>query len=197
LYRQARTGEEVRVEDTGEGAAAPSMTPEQLETFYTVQYPRLVKVLVVMDATVEEAEDAVQKAMMDFFQRCQRMQVPDHPPAYVRRAAINYFINERQRERERLPRELRGGHLVIEEHHDTWMDCLEVNEYVEHLLSCLTPTQRQVIELIMEGLSTPEIAERLGKTNVNVRQQLKLSRNRLKAHPEIAQLAEPSREEAE
>ena len=51
------------MEDTGEGAAAPSMTPEQFETFYTVHYPRLVKVLVVMDATVEEAEDAVQKAM--------------------------------------------------------------------------------------------------------------------------------------
>jgi len=188
---------ELRVEDTGEGAAVPSMTPEQLETFYTIQYPRMVKSLVLKDATVDEAEDAVQKAMMDFFQRCQRLQVVKDPPAYVQRAAINYFIRERQRERERRPRERRGGRLAIEEHLDPWMDCLEDNEYVERLLSSLTATQRQVIELVMEGLSTPEIAERLGKTNANVRQQLRLGRKRLKAHPEIARLAEPSTEEAE
>jgi Sigma-70 region 2 len=121
----ARLGEEVRVEGAGESAAGPSMTPEQLETFYAAHYPRLVKVLVVLDATIEEAEDAVQKAMMDLVRRCQRLQAPEHPAAYVQRAAINYFVKERRRERERLPRELRGGHLVIEQDLDTRVSILE------------------------------------------------------------------------
>lgn len=177
------------MEGTGEDAVAPSMTPGQLKTFYTAQYLRMVKVLVLLDATVEEAEDAVQKAMMDFIRRCQRVQAPDHPAAYVQRAAIRYFVKERQRERERLPRELRGGHLVIEEHLDTWMSCLEDNQYIKYLLRCLTPTQQQVIRLVMDGLSTREIAAELGKTEVNVRQQLKLGRDRLRSHPEIAPLA--------
>lgn len=190
------------MEGAGESAAAPSMTPGQLETFYAAHYQRLVKVLVVLDARPEEAEDAVQKAMMDFARRCQRGQLPEDPAAYVQRAAVNYFVKERQRERERLPRELRGGHLVVEQHLDTWVSCLEDREYIEYLLSCLTPTQERVIRLVIDGLSTREIAAVLGKTDANVRQQLKQGRDRLKSHPEIAPLApgprrDPRQEEGE
>ena len=53
---------------------------------------------------------------------------------------------------------------------------------------CLTPTQRRVIELVMDGWSTHEIAEKLGKSNENIRQQLKNGRDRLKLRPEIARL---------
>ncbi len=42
------------------------MTLGQLEAFYTAGYPKLVKILVLFGATVEEAEDAAQKAMTDF-----------------------------------------------------------------------------------------------------------------------------------
>ena len=41
----------------------------------------------------------------------------------------------------------------------------------------------------MDGLSTREIAEELGKSDENIRQHLKNSRDRLKLHPEIAPLA--------
>ena len=107
----------------------------------------------------------------------------------MRRAAHRFFIKERQRERERLPRELRGGHLVIEAHLDDGLTAWEDEQYVEHLLECLTPTQRKVIELVMDGLSTHEIAEELGKSDENIRQHLKNGRYRLKLHPEIAPLA--------
>ncbi len=69
------------------------------------------------------------------------------------------------------------------------MTCLEDNQYIEHLLKCLTPTQQKVIKLVMDGLSTREIAEELGKSDENVRQHLKNCRDRLKAHQEIAPLA--------
>jgi DNA-directed RNA polymerase specialized sigma24 family protein len=94
------------------------MTLEQLEAFYTIEYPKLVKILVLLDATVQEAEDAAQKAMAEFAERSRTEKAPDHPTAYVQRAAINFFIKERQRGRERLPRELQGGHLVLEAHLD-------------------------------------------------------------------------------
>jgi IS30 family transposase len=41
----------------------------------------------------------------------------------------------------------------------------------------------------MQGLSTREIAEELGKNGETIRQHLKNGRDRLKAHPEIAPLA--------
>ena len=67
------------------------MTLEQLEAFYTTEYPKLLKILVFLDATVQEAEDAAQKAMTDFAERSRTAEkAPDHPAAYVQRAAINF-----------------------------------------------------------------------------------------------------------
>jgi len=168
---------------------APSMTLEQLEAFYAAHYLLLVKILVLWGATIEEAEDAVQKAMADFTRRSRTAKPPDHPAPYVQRAAIRYFIKERQRERERLPRELRGGHLAIEAGLDDRLTHLEDSQYIEHMLECLTLTQRSVIELVMDGLSTREIALKLGKSDENIRQRLKNGRDRLKLHPEIAPFA--------
>ena len=162
------------------------MTLEQLEVFYATEYPKLVKILVLLDATIEEAEDAAQKAMTDFAKRSKTAWAPDHPASYVQRAAVRFFIKERQRERERLPREVRGGHLIIEAHLDDRLTTLEDEQYIEHLLQCLTSTQGQVIRLVMDGLSTREIAEELGKTDETIRQHLKNGRDRLKLHPEIA-----------
>jgi RNA polymerase sigma factor (sigma-70 family) len=167
----------------------PTMTPEQFEEFYTARYLRLVKFLVLLGATVEEAEDAVQKAMLDFWTRCRTGQIPEHPVAYVQRAAFHFFIKERQRERERLPRELQGGHLVIEAHLDDGLTELEDNQYIERLLDCLTPVQRSVIKLVMDGLFTHEIAVELSKNDANIRQHLRNGRDRLKQHPEMAPLA--------
>ena len=165
------------------------MTLEQLEAFYTTEYPKLVKTLVLLDATVQEAEDAAQKAMADFAERSRTERSPDHPAAYVQRAAINFFIKERQRERERLPRELQGGHLNIEAHLDEQLTTWEDEQYIKRLLECLTPTQRDVIELVMDGWPAREIAEKLGKSAENVRQHLKNGRDILKLHPEITPLA--------
>jgi RNA polymerase sigma factor (sigma-70 family) len=164
------------------------MTPEQFEEFYTAQYLRLVKFLVLLDATVQEAEEAVQKAMLDFWKRCRSGKAPEHPVAYVQRATFRFFVKERQRERERLPRELQGGHLVVEEHLDDGLAELEDNQYIERLLEYVTPVQRSVIKLVIDGLSTHEIAVELGKSDANIRQHLKNGRDRLKQHLEVAPL---------
>jgi RNA polymerase sigma factor (sigma-70 family) len=165
------------------------MSLEQLEAFYITEYPKLVKALVIFGGTVEESEDAAQRAMADFTQRSRAGQAPAHPAAYVRRAAINFFVKERQRDRERWPRQLRGGHLVIEAHCDDQLTAWEDAEYVERLLECLTPTQREVIKLVMDGWSTREIAEKLGKSTENVRQHLKNGRDLLRLRPEVIAIA--------
>jgi RNA polymerase sigma factor (sigma-70 family) len=180
-------------DEQGQAASVYPMTLERLEAFYTTEYPKLVKTLVLFGATVEEAEDAAQKAMADFTKRSRTQQAPAHPAAYVQRAAINFFVKERQRDRERLPRELRGGHLVIEAHLDDRLTAGEDEQYVERLLGCLTPTQRKVIKLVMDGWSTREIAEELGKSAENVRQHLKNGRDLLRLHPEISALTPKKR----
>ena len=178
-----------RVNKAGAATVHPMML-EQLEAFYHDEYLKLVKILVLLGAKIEEAEDAVQKAMVYYFsRRFLTARGADYPAAYVRRAAIRYFIKERQRERERLPRELQGGHLIIEEYLDDRLAYWEDEQYIEHLLECLTPTQRKVIKLVMDGLSTPEIAEALGKSSADIRQHKKNGKARLRQHPEIAQLA--------
>jgi hypothetical protein len=58
--------------DGGEAAAVPArhITPGPPgEAFYSTEYLKLVKILVVIDATVAEAQDAAQKALKGFFER--------------------------------------------------------------------------------------------------------------------------------
>jgi len=127
--------------------------------------------------------------MADFAARFKTANAPAHPAAYVQRAAINYFIKERQRERERLPRDLRGGHLVIAAYLDDRLTAGEEEQYIEALLAGLTQAQREVIRLVMDGWSAREIGDKLGKSAENVRQHLKNGRDLLKLHPGIASLA--------
>jgi RNA polymerase sigma factor (sigma-70 family) len=173
----------------GGAAAAPArhVTPGQLEAFYTAEYPKLVKILVVMDATVEEAEDAAQKALADFFRRSRAAQAAIKSPAtYVCRAAIRFFVKERQRDRDRLPREIKGGHLTLPAYQDDELTACEDEQWVKHVLDSLTPAQRDVINLVMDGASIHEIAEELGKNDPTIRQHLKNARDRLLVHPEVA-----------
>jgi RNA polymerase sigma factor (sigma-70 family) len=169
------------------GVPARHVTPGQLEAFYIAEYPKLVKILRVMDATLAEAEAAAQEAMADFVKRSRATQAPVRSPAaYVRRAAIRFFVKERQRDRERLPREIKGGHLTLPTYLDEGLHVCEDEQWAEHVLESLTPAQRDVVKLVMDGASTREIAAQLGKKEVTIRQHLKNGRDHLLVHPEIA-----------
>ena len=169
-------------------AAAPArrVTRVQLEAVYTSEYLKLVRLLVVMGATMEEAQDAAQEAMMDFFRRSRAGEAFSSPAAYVCRAAIRFFVKYRQRDRERRPREIRGGHLTLPGYLDDELTACEDEEWVEHVLESLTSAQRDVFKLVMDGMSTHAIAEQLGKSDATIRQHLKNGRDRLLEHPEIA-----------
>lgn len=175
--------------NTDPAAGVRPMAPEQFEAFYAAEYPRLVKILVFLGASVGEAEEAAQEAMADLARRSKTANLPGRPAAWASQAAFRFFIKKRQRDGDRLSRELRGGHLVTGTHVDDQLTSWEDEQYVEYILECLTSAQRQVIKLVMDGLSTREIAEELGKSDETVRQHLKNGRDRLKALPEIAPLA--------
>lgn len=165
------------------------MTVGEFEAFYMAQYPILVKFLVFFGASAEEAKDAAQRAMIDLCRRLKSGEEPIASPSpWVRRAAHRYFVKERERDRGRLPREIKGGHLALEACADDRLTAWEDDQYTEQLLEVLTPTQRAVLRLVLDGMSTREIAEALGKREENIRQQLKNGRDRLKLHPEIAPL---------
>jgi RNA polymerase sigma factor (sigma-70 family) len=167
--------------------APEPMTVGGFEAFYKAQYVGLVRLLVVLDASVEEAEDAAQKAMMDLFRRLtEGTDAVVNPVPWVRRAAHNYFVKERQRDRARLPHESKGGHLTLDFATDDSLTAWEDEQHLEQLLGELTPGQRIVLRLVLAGLSGREIAERLGKGEANIRQQLKNGRDRLRVLPEIA-----------
>jgi RNA polymerase sigma factor (sigma-70 family) len=168
------------------GPAVLSSVSEQFEQIYKTEYPRLIRALRVVGATFEEAEDAAQMAMTDLYRRFEKVKTPG---AYVRVAAVRSFVKDHMRDESRLLRELQGGYLVIEAQLDDQLTAWEEDEYVRHLLGCLTPAQREVFQLTMDGLSSSEIAEVLAKSNENVRQHLKNSRDRLRAQPEVARLA--------
>jgi RNA polymerase sigma-70 factor (ECF subfamily) len=174
----------------GGAAAAPArhITPDQIgEVFYGTEYRKLVKILRVMGATKEEAEDAAQRALEYIFKRSRSTQDPiDNLDAYACRAAIRFFIKERQHDRGRQPREIEGGHLTLPAYLDDELTAWEDKQWVEHVLESLTPAQRDVIRLVLEGASNMEIAEKLGKNDATVRQHLHNARDQLKEHPEIA-----------
>ncbi|MGH3205985.1 MAG: RNA polymerase sigma factor [Streptosporangiaceae bacterium] len=175
------------------------MTPRQFEAFYKAGYPGLVKFLVSSGASLGEAEEAVQEAMLDFCRRSKAGQVISHPTAYVRKAASNFFAKADRRERERRTRELRGGHLTPEGCLDDELAIPPEQEHAEQLLGCLTAAQREVVRLVMDGMSTREIAEQLGKNHPNIRQLLKQGRDRLKQYQDLVPVAPkaPRKEEVQ
>lgn len=169
-----------RTRDSVRGRDHAPMTSQEFEVFYKAEYPKLVGFLrVVMRASIDEAEDAVQKVMEDFFRRCKAGSVIGNPPAYVRRAAINAILKERDRNEQRLPRTLLGGHLPGG-HDDDRLDAWAEKQHAEDLLKGLSPARREVAELFMTGMTTTEIAQHLGKTIANIRQLRKQIKERLK-----------------
>jgi RNA polymerase sigma factor (sigma-70 family) len=166
------------------------MTIAKFEAFYKAEWPILVKFLRVIRASETEAEDAAQKAMFDLARRVIKGSAPvANPKAWARRAAYHYFINERQHERDRMTREIKGGHLAPGIYDDHELSAVEDASFVEELLQSLTQAQREVLTRVLAGMSTREIAEDLGKREENIRQHFKNAKDQLKRHLEVSSIA--------
>jgi RNA polymerase sigma-70 factor (ECF subfamily) len=146
------------------------------ESFYRCNYRFLVKVVLTAGATLDEAYEAVDQTMEEVLRRWSDL---DHPRAYARRAVLSNFIKTRNRERQRLARTLEGGHLCPESSDDHELNVWEDEQWVAQLLAQLPPTQREVMKCLVDGLTSVEIAELLGKTPEAIRQNARLARRKL------------------
>jgi RNA polymerase sigma factor (sigma-70 family) len=101
-------------------------------------------------------------------------------PAYARRAAISNLIKDKERGLKRIQERLiqRGD---VPPEHDLDPDLLvwEQREWVRLLLKSLPPAQREVLACMASMFTRQETAQRLGKTEAAVRQNLHAARKRL------------------
>jgi RNA polymerase sigma factor (sigma-70 family) len=151
-------------------------TMASYETFYRTHYPKLIRYAIYLNAgSIAEAEDAVDSAMISVFQR---WAVIVHPHAWARRSIANHLIKEKMRlsrERDVAPDEradTAGQPTLI------W----EQGRWVEEVLAGLPPGQREVIDMVIDGLTPQEVAVLLGKSPDGVRQNLHAARKRLKRY---------------
>lgn len=100
---------------------------------------------------------------------------------YARKAAVHNFIKDKTRGPRRVARRLiEQGHISCQEGaEDHQLIAREDEEWVTHVLSSLPTAQREVMELIAQGLDRDEIAETLGKTKEAIRRNICDARARL------------------
>jgi RNA polymerase sigma factor (sigma-70 family) len=156
----------------------PPSAPDGYEEFFRSSFRELVRAAMYAGATLQEAEDAAAKALMEMLRHwdtCKRSL------AYARKAAVHNFIKARTRGTRRVARRLiERGHVSYQEGaQDSELTRAEDEEWVAHVLSSLPPAQREVMELIVKGLDQDEIAEKLGQTKEAVRRNLCDARARL------------------
>ena len=74
------------------------------------------------------------------------------------------------------------GHVPLQEGaDDPGLTRLENDEWIEDVLSCLPPAQREVMECVASGLTYDEITVKLGKSNQTIRKHLSEACQRLRA----------------
>jgi RNA polymerase sigma factor (sigma-70 family) len=165
----------VRVNSVSTQQELPS--PTGFEEFYRGCYRLLVRDIIFAGGKPEEAEDAASTAMMEVLQRWETIH---NPLGYARRAAISNLINQKQRGLQRIQERLiQRGEVSPEHDLDSGLTIWEQREWVTLLLKSLPPAQREVLACMVDMLPPREIAQRLGKTETAVRQNLYAARKRL------------------
>lgn len=151
----------------------------EVAEFFRVHYRSVVSYVMVHGADPHAAEDAAQAAMELLMTRFCEIR---NRPGWVRRVARNHFLTAVQRRAQERAKALQGGHLADRsfDTHGVSRDS-EEGRRVLALLADLPASQRQVIELVIDGLAMDEIAEVLGKPAVTVRSNLRYARDKLRA----------------
>ncbi len=150
--------------------------PEPFEEFFHAHYPRLVTQARYVGASREEAEDAASEAMTDAYRNWDRL---DDPRAWTRQAVVRFYVKEKTRGLDRT--RARSRRQPATSSSDGDLTNWEEWQWIKQLLvDCVTPEQRQVIALAMDGYGPTDIAAALGLTPGVVRQRLLNGRKSLK-----------------
>lgn len=137
--------------------------------FYRREYRLLLKVVMLLGGTLDEAHDSVNQAMADLIPGWTQIR---HPHVYARRAVANNFIKNKMRDRKGLRKAIEGGHLAPEAYEDFGLTVWEDKEWVDQLVRSLPLAQREVVKAVLDGLAVEEISMRLGCTPATIRRRL-------------------------
>lgn len=160
---------------TSEAAGCP---PVGFEAFFLQQYRKLVHTLMYLDATKEEAENAVADAMTSVLERWNSV---EQHAAYVRRAAINGFFRTRAAERHRAEL-LRKQPDPPQTYTDPALTAYEDQQWIAQLFAQMPERQREVMSLFFhEGRALKDIADLVGRSPEAVRQSFLEARKSLRA----------------
>jgi RNA polymerase sigma factor (sigma-70 family) len=160
------------VDETGSPHGYPPF-----EEFFTTEYPRLVRLVMSVGATLFQAEEAAQEAMLQALRNWPRL---INPAAWSRKAALHEHYKamaRAKREFELRDKAVRTGSLVDRPTEDVY----ESAEFQSALQAMrrLPRAQREVIALSYDGYAPTEIAAILEKTPEAVRSNLREARKRL------------------
>lgn len=150
-------------------ASTRPSAPRESDESLKVWFDKVVRhVMRAEKATRHDAEDATMKAIGEMLRA---VEPGRYSLAYVRKAAINNFIKEKTRYRDRVLLRLDDpnhdqGVEGVEDHRLS--EC-EGKPWLEDAISKLPPRQREVMECFCAGLSTKEIARKLGMSDDAVR----------------------------
>lgn len=145
--------------------------------FFRKEYSRIVKVMMYVGATFEEAEDAVSPAMAQAYTRWPLL---TQPAAWVRRVALHNYFKKTKKDRSRSHAETAASRLdcsdrgLGSEHVDP-----DEHSRVIAVLRRLPPAQLTVMALTFDGYTPTEIAQMLHQDAKTVRSNLRHARKRL------------------
>jgi RNA polymerase sigma factor (sigma-70 family) len=172
-HASTRPGRTRRVAPAAADAASTRDRVAAFSEFYRAELAGVVSLVILHGATLVEAADAAQTAMVQAWRQWDQL---THPRAWVRTVAQRTHLNSIPR-REALtesPPELPALATDV---------ALEISEQVETVLGLLTPLpdqQRLVMVWSMYGFTDEEIAHELGTTPTAVRQSRQRARKTLK-----------------
>jgi RNA polymerase sigma factor (sigma-70 family) len=172
----------VKPEETaGQTPPPPGPDPRAgLETFLEDYYRYFLTAATAVDASVDDAYEAVQATVKDMLEKETWSRLTRNPQAWVRKAVRHAYYD--QQEKRRRSREIENLPPPSGSYLDSSPNVWEDWQWVEQHLSKLPPAQREVFELVLAELDTREIADLLGKTPATIRQNLAHARKRLKAN---------------
>lgn len=156
-----------------------------MKEVFRLYYPRLHYFSSKMTGDLQEAEDIVQEALLNFWLNVKSKDIiPENIQAYLYRMVRNRCVNYLERQQMLAKKEEEViGHMKQEWQRQ--MDELALREEVYHRVSSqfhhLTPVQVQVVQLLyQDGLSVAEAAAQLNTTDNNIRNHKARAIERLK-----------------
>ncbi|GAA1381130.1 hypothetical protein GCM10009661_57060 [Catellatospora chokoriensis] len=168
------------VEGPLEAEAQQNGIPDWFEDFYRSHYRDLVRAagaaLVRWGLDRCEAEDVVHEVFARQIKRGKWDHIEAPLPYFVRAV-----VNRTESEARLALRRAKPSDTIADASNGTlsdleqWMD----DQWVADLLATLTPARRKVMNLVLEGLSGPEIAASLGANEKTVRSTIRHARKRL------------------